>query len=50
MMGKLQTETKDSWGEELLGFIIILTSLFPILIGLLCGLNITIKIEERTKP
>jgi len=49
MLGKLQTETKD-WGEELLGFIIILTSLFPILIGLLCGLNITIKIKERTLP
>ena len=47
MLGKLETETNSSCEQELLVILIIITSIFPILISLFCGLNITIKIKER---
>jgi len=44
--GKLTTETKD-WSHDLLCLIIIINSIIPVVIGLLFGVSITIKIEEK---
>jgi len=44
--GKLTTETKD-WSHDLLCLIIIIHAIVPITIGLLFGVSITIKVEEK---